>query len=74
MGIIARLGHEAMLTGTYLPYGLSNVGITGIDDVERTVLSTLHVVKRRERQGSDRQLLLLRQLLNSDVKFILLRF
>jgi len=38
VGIIVRAEHEAMLTGTHLPYGLSNVGITGIDDVQRTVL------------------------------------
>jgi hypothetical protein len=74
VGIIARTEHEAMLTEAYLPYGLSKVRITGIDDVERTVLSTLHVVKGSEGQGSDRQLLLLRQLLNSDVKVVLLRF
>ena len=74
VGIIARTEHEAVFTRTYLPYGLSNVGITGIDDVERAVLSTLYVVKRSERQDSDRQLLVLRQLLNSDVKVVLLRF
>ena len=74
MGIIVRAEHEAMLTGTYLPYGLSNVGITGVDDVQRSVLSTLRIVKRSERNGSYRQLLLLRELFNSDVKLILLRF
>jgi hypothetical protein len=57
--IIVRAEHETMLTGTYLPYGLSNIGITGIDDVQRTVLSTLQMVKRCERHGSYRQLLLL---------------
>ena len=74
MGIIVRAEHEAMLTGTYLSYGLSNVGITGIDDVQRMVLSTLRVVKRGEGNGSYRQLLLLRELFDSDVKLILLRF
>jgi hypothetical protein len=74
MGIIARAEQEAMLTGTYLPYGISNVGITAIDDVQRTVLSTLHVVKRSEGHGSYWQLLLLRELLNSHIKVILLRF
>ena len=72
--IIARGEHETILTGTYLPYGLSNVRITGIDDVQRTVLSTMHFVKRSEGHGSYRQLLLLRELLNSHIKVILLRF
>jgi hypothetical protein len=57
--IIVRTEYETVLTGTYLPYGLSNIGITGIDDVQRTVLSTLQTVKRSERHGSYRQLLLL---------------
>jgi hypothetical protein len=74
VGIIVRAEHEAMLTGTHLPYGLSNVAITGINDVQRTVLSTLRVVKRSEGNGSYRQLLLLRELFDSDVKLILLRF
>jgi hypothetical protein len=59
VGIIARAKHEAMLTGIYLPYGFSNVEFTGIDDVQRTVLSTLHVVKRSEGHDSYRKLLLL---------------
>jgi len=59
VGIIVRAEHEAMLTGTYLTYCLSNVRITGIDDVQRTILSTLHVVKRSEGHSSYRQLLLL---------------
>jgi hypothetical protein len=59
VGIIARAEHEAMLAGTYLPQGLSNVRITRIDDVERMVLSTLHVVKRRKGHRSYKQLLLL---------------
>jgi hypothetical protein len=62
------------LTGTYLPYGFSNVAITGIDDVQRTVLSTVHAVKRSERHDSYRHLVVLRESLNSHVKVILLRF
>jgi len=59
VGIIARAEYEAVSTGTYLPYGFSNVGFAGIDDVQRTVLSTSHVVKRSEGHDSYRQLLLL---------------
>jgi hypothetical protein len=59
VGIIARAEYEAMSTGTYLPYGFPNVGITGIDDVQRKVLSTLHVVKRSEGHDSYRKLFLL---------------
>jgi hypothetical protein len=59
VGIIARAEYEAMSTGTYLSYGFSNVGITGIDDVQRTVISTMHVVKRSEWYDSHRKLFLL---------------